>query len=105
RLMERISDALVAVSRGAVSIPPRVAATVPDRGFLAAMPGYVNGVLETKLVSVFPRNESLPSHQALMAVFDPETGAPVALMDAAWITACRTAATSAIATRALARPD
>ena len=105
RLMERISDALVAVSRGAVSIPPRVAATVPDRGFLAAMPGYVTGVLETKLVSVFPRNESLPSHQALIAVFDPETGTALALMDGTWITACRTAATTAVATRALARSD
>jgi len=104
-LMERISDALVAVSHGAASIPPRVSATVPDRGFLAAMPGYVTGILETKLVSVFPQNESLPSHQALIAVFDPETGAPVAIMDAMWITACRTAATSAVATRALARSD
>jgi alanine dehydrogenase len=107
RLMERISDALIAVSRGDVSVPPRVAATVPDRGFTAAMPGYVNGVLETKLVSVFPGNErrGLPSHQAVIVAFDAETGTPLALMDGTWITACRTAATSALATRALARPD
>jgi ornithine cyclodeaminase/alanine dehydrogenase-like protein (mu-crystallin family) len=106
RLMERISDALIAVSRGDVSVPPRVAATVPDRGFTAAMPGYVNGVLETKLVSMFPGNErrDLPSHQAVIVAFDPETGTPLALMDATWITACRTAATTALATRALTRP-
>jgi ornithine cyclodeaminase/alanine dehydrogenase-like protein (mu-crystallin family) len=107
RLMERISDALIAVTRGDVSVPPRVAATVPDRGFTAAMPGYVNGVLETKLVSVFPDNErrGLPSHQAVIVALDAETGTPLALMDGTWITACRTAATSALATRALARPD
>jgi len=107
RLMERISDALIAVGRGEVSIPPRVAATVPERGFTAAMPGYVSGVLETKLVSVFPGNErrGIPSHQGVIVAFDPETGTPLALLDGTWITAFRTAATSALATRALARPD
>ena len=52
-------------------MPPRVAAQTPA-GLLAAMPGYVSGVLETKLVSVFPGNEQLgrPTHQALIAVFD-----------------------------------
>ncbi|MFL5737682.1 MAG: ornithine cyclodeaminase family protein [Actinomycetota bacterium] len=107
RLMERISEALIAVSRGDVSIPPRVAASVPERGFVAAMPGYVTNVLETKLVSLFAGNErrGLPSHQAVIVVFDPETGTPLALMDGTWITACRTAATSALATRVLARND
>jgi alanine dehydrogenase len=107
RLMERLSEALIAVSRGDVSIPPRVAASVPERGFVAAMPGYVTNVLETKLVSLFAGNErrGLPSHQAVIVVFDPETGTPLALMDGTWITACRTAATSALATRVLARND
>ena len=41
----------------------------------------------------------LPSHQALIALFDPTTGAPLALMDGTYITAVRTAATSALATR------
>ena len=94
------------VSSGRASVPPRVAAFTPG-GFLGAMPGYAAGVLETKLVTVFHDNEArgLPSHQALIALFDPATGAPLALMDGTHITAVRTAATSALATRLLARPD
>src|SRR5689334_3109476 len=67
------------------------------------MPGYVDGVLATKLVALFPDAE--PSHQALIAVFDPETGTPCAVMDGTHITAVRTGASSAVATRALARED
>jgi len=87
-------------------VPPRVAAQTPA-GLLAAMPGYVSGVLETKLVSVFPGNEQLgrPTHQALIAVFDEETGAPVAVMGGTHVTAARTGASSAVATRVLARED
>lgn len=72
------------------------------------MPGYVPSVaLEVKLVSVFPGNDEhgLPSHQALIAVFDEGTGAPIALMDGTYITAMRTGGTAAVATRALARED
>jgi alanine dehydrogenase len=101
-LLERLEGAFVELSAGRASVPPRVAAFAPD-GFLAAMPGYVDGVLEAKLVSVFPDRE--PSHQALIAVFDGETGAPRAVMDATHITAVRTGASSAVATRALARED
>ena len=89
-------------------MPPRNAAMVAERGaLLAAMPAYLPSanVLETKLVSVFPRNTTQPSHQALIAVFDAETGTPVALLDGEEITAARTAAGSALATKLLARED
>jgi alanine dehydrogenase len=102
-LIDRLSAAFVELSAGRASVPPRVASVVPDRGLLAAMPGYVGGTLETKLVSVFPGNE--PSHQALIAVFDSATGTPAALLDGTHITAMRTGASSAVATRALARED
>jgi alanine dehydrogenase len=102
-LIDALADAFVDVSAGRASVPPRVAAFVPEKGLLAAMPGYAAGVLETKLVSVFPDHE--PSHQALIAVFDPETGTPLALMDGTYITATRTAAASALSTRLLARED
>ena len=94
------------VSAGTASVPPRVAAFTPD-GYLGAMPGYAAGVLETKLVSVFHDNEArgLPSHQAIIVLFDPSSGAPMALMDGTHITAMRTAAASALATRLLARSD
>jgi ornithine cyclodeaminase/alanine dehydrogenase-like protein (mu-crystallin family) len=69
------------------------------------MPGYLDGILETKLVSVFPRNHErgLPSHQALIALFDAATGTPLAVMDGTHITATRTGAASALSTRVLAR--
>jgi alanine dehydrogenase len=106
RLIDELAPAFVAVSEGRVSVPARIAALAPQ-GLLAAMPGYVEGVLETKLVSVFPGNHAagLPSHQALIALFDAENGAPLAVMDGTAITALRTAAASALATRALAREE
>jgi ornithine cyclodeaminase/alanine dehydrogenase-like protein (mu-crystallin family) len=105
-LIDRLADAFVELSAGRASVPPRVASSVPG-GLLAAMPGYVGGTLETKLVSLFPGNEELgiPTHQAVIAVFDAETGSPTALLDGTHITAMRTGASSAVATRALARKD
>jgi alanine dehydrogenase len=102
-LLERLERAFVALSAGRASVPPRVAAFVPERGLLAAMPGYVDGVLAAKLVALFPDHD--PSHQALIAVFDAGTGTPQAVMDGTHITAVRTGASSAVATRALARED
>jgi alanine dehydrogenase len=105
-LIDALADAFIELSAGRTSVPPRVAAQTGE-GLLAAMPGYVSGVLETKLVSVFPGNEGigLPTHQALIAVFDDRTGSPVAVMDGRHITGARTGASSAVATRALASAD
>ena len=71
------------------------------------MPGYVDGILETKLVSVFAGNEGtgVPTHQALIAVFDHRNGSPLALMDGTHITAARTGAAAAVSVRTLARDD
>jgi ornithine cyclodeaminase/alanine dehydrogenase-like protein (mu-crystallin family) len=102
-LIGALADAFAEVSAGRASVPPRVAAFVPERGLLAAMPGYAAGVLETKLVSVFPGHE--PSHQALIVLFDDATGTPLAVMAGTHITAARTGAASALSTRLLARED
>lgn len=107
RLIDALADGFRALSGGAASVPPRVAASGP-LGFLAAMPGLVPGIaLEVKVVSVFAGNHArgLPSHQAVICVFDEDTGTPLALMDGTHITAVRTAATSALAVRVLARED
>src|SRR5258708_21269747 len=63
--------------------------------------------LEVKVVSVFPANHDhgLPSHQGLIAIFDEDTGTPLAVMDGAYITPIRTGGTAAVATRALSRKD
>jgi alanine dehydrogenase len=65
------------------------------------------GALTTKLVSLFPLNAGteIPTHQALIAVFDAADGRPVALLDGTHITAVRTAAGSALSVRLLARDD
>lgn len=106
-LIDSLERAFVELSAGRASVPPRTAALVQGRGFLGAMPGYFDGVLETKLVSVFADNHAvgLPTHQALIALFDDQTGSPLAVMDGTAITAVRTGAASAVATRALARKD
>ena len=107
-MLEALAKALVSLSSGSASVPPRSAARVGDRGLLGVMPGYVPEIaLETKLVSVFPGNEEhgLPSHQALIALFDESTGSPLALMDGTYITAIRTGGAAAVAARTLARDD
>jgi len=110
RLIEALAPAMAELSAGRVSMPARIGAEVPAaKGVLGVMPVYLPsaGSLVTKLVSVFPKNAGgpHPTHQALIVVFDPETGVPLAMMDGTLITAARTAAGSALATRLLARPD
>jgi alanine dehydrogenase len=109
-LIDALAAAMADLSAGRAAAPDRVAALVPERdGLLAAMPGYVPslGALTAKLVTLFPRNADgpLPTHQAVLGAFDPETGEPVAVMDATAITELRTAAGSALSARLLARPD
>ena len=110
RLIEALAPAMVDLSTGAVSMPQRVVTPVPgEDGLLADMPVYVPsaGALSSKLVTVYPHNpqQGLPGHQALVLLFDPTTGTPLVLMDGTAITAMRTAAGSALATRLLARPE
>jgi ornithine cyclodeaminase/alanine dehydrogenase-like protein (mu-crystallin family) len=66
-----------------------------------------DGIFGAKLVSVWPENFAAgkPSHQGVVVLFDPVSGAPTGVVDAGAITAIRTAAASAVATEALARPD
>lgn len=105
-LIEALARAFVEVSAGRASVPPRISAH-PAGGFLAAMAAHVDGTLASKLVSVFPGNHDrgLPSHQAVVVLFDDADGSPLAVLDGTHITAVRTAAASALATRVLARPD
>lgn len=107
-LVDAVAGAMADLSAGNASMPNRIAAVVPERdAFLAAMPAYLpsSRALTTKLVSVFPQNRDRPTHQAVVVCFDPETGTPIAMMDAESITAARTAAGSALSTKLLARED
>jgi alanine dehydrogenase len=104
-LVDRLAGAMADLSAGRASMPPRIAAEAAEHGgLLGAMPAFLPscGALTAKLVSVFPRNVALPTHQALVCCFAPGTGEPLAVMDGASITAIRTAAGTALATRLLA---
>jgi ornithine cyclodeaminase/alanine dehydrogenase-like protein (mu-crystallin family) len=103
-LAEALRTAFRAVSDGSASVPPRVAAHTTG-GLLGTMPGYVPGLgLGAKLVTYFRGNHErgVPGHQALVALFDPDDGRPLALLDGTEITAVRTAMSAAVAARELA---
>jgi ornithine cyclodeaminase len=105
-LLGALAAAHAELSAGSASLPPRVAA-FSSAGLLGAMPGFVpTAGLGAKLVSLFPQNRApLPTHQAVIVLFDADTGIATALMDGTYITAMRTAAAAALAARLLARPD
>ncbi len=104
-LIPAMAEALRDLSAGRIVQPVRLMLPVAERGFLAAMPAYTGGGLGAKLVTFFPGNVGLPTHHATILLFDPRSGAPLAMLDGRLITEMRTAAVSAVATRHLARPD
>jgi alanine dehydrogenase len=100
-----MSEALAGLSAGRVVQPVRAVLPVaPHQGFFGIMPAYANA-LGAKLVTFYPHNEGIPTHHAVIVLFRPETGEPLALMDGRLITEMRTAAVSAVATQHLARPE
>ncbi|XP_077172576.1 ketimine reductase mu-crystallin [Paroedura picta] len=115
RLVPALEAALADFSRGpAGGVVQPVRTVVPiqkHRGFLGVMPAYSerDDALTTKLVTFYEdlKDPSVPSHQATVLLFDPANGALKAVMDGSVITARRTAAVSAIATKLLmpARSD
>ena len=108
RAIEALADGFRALSRGEVQAPPRPKIDVPGKGFSLAMLAWTAGQrIALKTVNVFDGNhaQGLESHQALVSLFDPETGAPVAILDGASLTGLRTAAAAVLSVRELARSD
>lgn len=108
-LVPAMERALAAFSAGEVLQPFRTNLYVgPERNIVHVMPAYLEGLpaLGQKVVSVFHGNAArgLPSHFATVLLFDPETGALLALIEGAAVTVARTAAVSAVAARHLAKP-
>jgi ornithine cyclodeaminase len=114
-LIETMTSALQRFSTGGVVQPVRSVVGVNEHAFFGVMPAYVRSAkpdgersdasLGAKLVTVFESNTArgLPTHLASIALLDPETGALRALLDGRYITESRTAAVSAVTSRALAR--
>lgn len=109
--IELMASALAALARGEVFQPLRTITRPPDaRGLLGLMPAYrtgEDGAFGLKAICVFPGNpaQGKDAHQGAVMLFSRETGELLALMNASEITAIRTAAVSAVATRLLARED
>jgi alanine dehydrogenase len=104
-LIPAMARALADLSAGRVVQPVRTMLPVAEhQGFFAVMPAYT-GALGAKLVTFYPGNRGIPTHHALILLFRPETGEPLATLDGRLITEMRTAAVSAVATQLLARPD
>jgi alanine dehydrogenase len=102
-LIPAMAGALADLSRGTVVQPMRLMLPVADHeGFFAIMPAHA-GALGAKLVTFYPRNQGLHTHHAVILLFRPETGEPLATIDGRLITEMRTAAVSAVATQRLAR--
>ena len=104
RVME---EALADLARGKVTNPLRSMLRADGAaGILGLMPAY-RGDFGLKEICVYPANPArgLDTHLGLVILHDGETGAPKAIMNASAITAIRTAAVSAVATKLLARDD
>jgi ornithine cyclodeaminase/alanine dehydrogenase-like protein (mu-crystallin family) len=104
-LIPAMEKALIDFSAGNVIQPVRQVIPVdPPGGFYGIMPALTPDGLGQKIVTFYPPNadKGIPTHMALIVLNDPQTGAPLAVMDGRLITEMRTAAVSAAATNLLA---
>src|SRR5438477_3171291 len=106
-LIPAMEKALIEFSAGKVTQPVRSVIKVDvaaATGFLGLMPALTPDGLGLKAVTFYPSNadRGIPTHMATIFLVDPETGAPLAVMDGRLITEMRTAAVSAAATKLLA---
>ena len=105
-----MEDVLSALARGEALLPLRQVLILPGgQGAFAAMPAHLSSppAVGIKVITVFPGNHGseYDSHQGAVLLFETTRGRLLAVMDATSITAIRTAAVSALATRVLARPE
>src|SRR4051794_17176498 len=94
-LIATMERALIDFSAGRVTQPVRSVIKVdPPGGFFGMMPALAVDRLGIKLVTFYPpnANHGLPTHMAMILLFDRDTGAPLAVMDGRLITEMRTAA-------------
>ncbi len=107
--IECVAAAMKAVSSGKTEMPLRSIMPVGGPNYFGMMPGGLSdpACYGIKLVSLFPGNpdHGYSSHQGAMVLFEAEHGSVVSIMNAGLLTAIRTAAASAVATRELARAN
>jgi len=108
--IEAVAGAFRQLALGNAVMPQRTVIRPPDHhGIHLGMPAYIGGdvgALGLKIVTVYhdnPAKHNLPTTIGVLLLNDPATGAPLAIMDASFLTAMRTGAVSGVATRYLAR--
>jgi alanine dehydrogenase len=106
--VEAVETAFRDKAEGHALMPPKLIVPLPNGDF-RAMPAYLpkQNVAGVKVVNSHPNNreKGLPTVMAILVMLEPETGFPLAVIEATYLTALRTAAVGALATRTLARPN
>jgi len=109
RCIPIVREAMIAFSKGQTKQLLRSIIALEEGRLFGVMPGAMGGEgpFGAKLISVFKENfaKGVQSHQGVVVLFDPGSGAPVCVLHAGEITAIRTAAASAVASEVLARTD
>lgn len=104
-----VEEAFLAYQKGEAAMPPKSYIDIPEfNGDFRSMPARVGGAASVKWVNVHadnPGKHGLATVLATLILGDPATGFPLAVMDATLLTAYRTAAAAAVATKYLARED
>jgi ornithine cyclodeaminase/alanine dehydrogenase len=107
--IQAVESAFRAYHRKEAVMPPKSYVDLPDfGGDVRSMPARVGDAVSVKWVCSHPGNpekHGLPTVIGTLILSDPATGFPLAIMDATVLTAFRTGAAAAVATRALSRPD
>jgi ornithine cyclodeaminase len=107
--IDQVTLAMQELSSGLVGALERKALAVSPQGRMVLMPGTMSHIqrfgVKTLSLSAAAAERGLPSHQGLMLLFDSLSGRPLCAIDSHALTALRTAAATAVATRTLARPD
>src|SRR5205807_7073857 len=103
--IDAVGEAFVRHHAGEWTVPAKVYLLSPPHGDFRAMPARGDGLALLKWVTSFPANPArgLPTVTGVICLSDAETGEPLMLLDARSVTALRTGAAAAVATRALAR--
>lgn len=110
KVIKVVEKAFFDYGQGKVQMPAKLYLDFKEfDGDLRIMPSFSETLkmAGTKLVNVHPKNpeKKLPTVMATIILNDPKTGVPLALMDGTWITALRTGAASAVATKYLAKKE
>lgn len=108
-VIDLVEVALRDKGNGSVELPPKIGIHTRPNAFIHAMPAHIPslGATGIKWVSGYPDNGpmGLPYISGLLILNAPDTGLPLSVMDATWITAIRTGAVTAVSAKYLARPE